>query len=350
MWSGDFLENSYRGTRITTEIEEAAEKLACEVFRGRHAIVQPLSGHVAAMIVILSMSRKGDLICSVPVENGGYDGYEEGYIPDIFSLRSTGLPFDSRSHNLKYDEATKMIRKKKPSLVILGASFILFPYDIEAIRGACEDVGASLVYDGSHVLGLIAGGEFQKPLSEGAEVLYGSTHKSFFGPQGGLIVYDSDDLDSSLRKNLTWRIMDNAHWNRIAALGQTLMEMKRFGKDYARQVVKNARRFGKELVGRGFPIMYEDLGFTRSHQLLIDRKIVRKKYHLSVNDLSIKLEKSDLIIDSVGRIGLAEITRLGMKEKDLPELADLFIEACDGNNVLKKVKGLRNRFGIEYTF
>jgi len=348
-YAGEFLENGYRGTRITTDIEIAAEKVACEVFGARHACVQPLSGHIAAMITIVSVTKRGDGMCSIHVENGGYDGYGQPYIPDILGLRASHLPFDVDKHNIDTIRAGELIRKKKPKLVILGASFIPFPYDMGPIRDACGEAGSVLSYDGSHVLGLIAGGIFQRPLDEGAGILYGSTHKSFFGPQGGLIVTDDDDMDMQIRKNLTWRIVDNVHWNRVGALGQALVESKEFGARYAKQVVKNAKKLGKELTQRGFPLMFEELGFTESHQLLIDTKGLKKAYGMTVNDFSIRLEKSNLIIDSVARLGTSEITRMGVKEKDIHDLADMFVQAAEGRNVRKRVKSFRERFDMAYT-
>lgn len=347
-YAGEYFENGYRGTRITTEIETAAEKLACEVFRSKHACVQPLSGHIAAMIAIVSSAERGDTVCAIPMENGGYDGYGKRYIPDIFGMKACPLPFDTDAHTVDSGKAATMIRRSKPKIVILGASFIPFPYDMGPIRDACERAGSTLMYDGSHVLGLIAGGEFQQPLKEGAEVLYGSTHKSFFGPQGGLIAVDSDDADREIRKNLTWRIVDNAHWNRIAALGQALLESQKHGSRYARQVIRNSRRLGKELNERGFPLLFEDLGFTQSHQLLMDQKEVRQRYKTTMNDFSIMLERSNLIIDSVGRLGTSEITRMGVKEKDIPELADMFMAAAGGENVRKRVKAFRERFDMDF--
>lgn len=347
-YAGEYLDNSYRGTRITTEIEREAEKAACEVFEARHACVQPLSGHIAAMITIAATTRRGDAICSIHAADGGYDGYGQEYIPDILGLKAYHLPFDDEMYTVDAEAASKMIREKKPRLVILGASFIPFPYDMEPLSDACDEVDAALVYDGSHVMGLIAGGEFQQPLNEGARVLYGSTHKSFFGPQGGLIVTSDDEVNESIRKNLVWRIVDNVHWNRVAALGQTLLEMRKFGSQYAKQVVRNSKRLGRELKERGFPVKFEERGFSESHQLLIDPKEVRKKYGMSVNDFSIMLERSNLIIDSVARLGTAEITRMGVKEKDLPELADLFIAAAEGRNVKRRVKSFRERFDMAY--
>jgi len=349
-YAGSYLENSYRGTRITTDIELKAEEIAREVFAAKHVCVQPLSGHIAAMIAIVATTSRGDAICAIQPEHGGYDGYAQQYIPDILGLRAVALPFDADIYNADAGAAAGLIRVKKPKLVILGASFILFPYDMQPIREACDKAESVLAYDGSHVLGLIAGGEFQEPLKEGADILYGSTHKSFFGPQGGIIATNDDSLDASVRRNLTWRIVDNAHWNRVAALGQAMLEMRRFGASYAKQVVKNAKRLGRELKERGFPVMYEDLGFTRSHQLLIDSAEVKAIYGISMNDLSVVLEKSNLIIDSVARLGTAEITRLGFKEKEMPELADIFVEAAGGKNVKSKVKALRAHHDVEFRF
>ena len=347
-YAGEYLENSYRGTRITTEVEREAEKAACEVFDALHACVQPLSGHIAAMITIASTTQRGDAVYSIDASNGGYDGYGQEYIPDILDLKALHMPFDSSTYTIDSDAAAEEIRTKKPRLVILGASFIPFPYDMGPISDACVDAGSTLAYDGSHVLGLIAGGIFQKPLKEGADVLYGSTHKSFFGPQGGLILTDDDAIDGSIRKNLVWRLVDNVHWNRVAALGQTLLEMREFGNSYARQVVKNSKRFGRELYERGFPILFADIGFSESHQLLIDSRKLRDKYGMSMNDFSVKLERTNLMIDSVARLGTAEITRMGVKEKDLPELADIFMAAAEGKNVKKKVKSFRERFDMAY--
>lgn len=349
-YAGEYLENSYRGTKITTEVELKAEEVARGVFGAKHACVQPLSGHIAAMITIVSTISRGDTMCAIPPEHGGYDGYAQPYIPDILGLRSFALPFDLSRYNMDSERAADMIRKKKPKLVIVGASFILFPYDLKPVREACRTVGATLAYDGSHVLGLIAGGQFQRPLKDGADILYGSTHKSFFGPQGGIVLTDSDRLDSAVRKNLTWRIVDNAHWNRVAALGQALLEMRRFGEAYAKQVVKNAQRLGKELSERGLPVMFEELGFTRSHQLLMDIRKLRAAYGVGINDFSVRLERSNIMIDSVGRLGTAEITRIGVKEKDMPELADIFMEAAKGKRVKNKVKAFRERFSIQYAF
>jgi glycine hydroxymethyltransferase len=188
-------------------------------------------------------------------------------------------------------------------------------------------VGALVLYDASHVLGLIAGGEFQDPLRDGADVVFGSTHKSFPGPQGGLIVTDREDLFAKLDPSLVWRTFDNAHWNRIAGLGQTLLELERCGPEYARTIVANAPALARALAARGLPLVAEELGYSRSHQIHLDRARLRKEAGLGCGELARRLERQRLLIDLVGRIGVAEVTRLGLRPSDMERLAGLLADA-----------------------
>ncbi|MFI5414743.1 MAG: serine hydroxymethyltransferase, partial [Candidatus Lutacidiplasmatales archaeon] len=188
-------------------------------------------------------------------------------------------------------------------------------------------VDALVFYDASHVLGLIAGGEFQDPLREGADVVFGSTHKSFPGPQGGLLYTDRTDLFQQLDPALVWRVFDNAHWNRIAGLAQTLLELERVGAEYARTVVGNSQALGQGLSALGAPLVGESLGFSRSHQLLFDRRQLKLRYGVGSGVLARRWERQRLLTDLVGRLGTAEVARLGLTPEDMPRLADLLIRA-----------------------
>lgn len=350
-FGGVLYENIYRGAKITDDVEKTAERLAQEVFKAKHACVSPLSGHLAGLITLAACTQRGDTMLTIaPHEHGGYDGYSQEYMPDMLGLTSKGLPFDEESWNLKSDDAADMIRKEKPRLVLLGTSFMTFPYEMAPVAEACREAGAKLAYDGSHPMGLIAGEQFQNPLKEGADILFGSTHKSLFGPQGGLVLTNDDELDAKVRDSTTWKTVDNIHWNRVAALGQALLETRSFGRQYAKQVVANAQRLAKELQGRGFPMLYDTLGHTKCHQMLYDDTYVKAIYGLDVNNLGKRLEKSNIIVDIVGRIGTCEITRLGMKEKDMPALADLITSAAKGEDVKKRVKQARDRMRLAFAF
>ncbi len=237
------------------------------------------------------------------------------------------------------------IDRERPDAVLLGQSFVLFPFPLRAIAEATHRAGGLVLYDGSHTLGLIAGGEFQDPLREGADVLFGSTHKSFPGPQGGLVLTDRDDLFAKIDPALVWRVFDNAHWNRIASVGQTLLELERFAPEYARTTVANARALGAALAQRGWPLVAAEDGFTRSHQLHLDRTRLRTAFGVGPVALARRLEREGLLIDLVGRLGTAEATRLGLLPEQMDRLADLLTSGGPGKQrVGREVRAWRRTF------
>jgi len=344
-FEGEKLDNSYAGTRYTDEVEKLANAAAARVFRARCATTRPLSGHIAALSALVPLLPPKSRLLAIQPSEGGYDGYAPGYIPAVFGYTVRPLPATGPGHQVRAEEAIDTIRRERPNAVILGQSFFLFPYPLRAIAEEAHAHDALVFYDGSHVLGLIAGGAFQDPLREGADILYGSTHKSFFGPQGGLLVTDREDLFGQLDPALVWRIFDNAHWNRIAALGQTLLEFERFGAEYARTVVANSKSLGRALVDRGLPLVAEADGFTESHQLLIDRLRLRSQYDLGAATFSRRLEKQRLLLDLVGRIGTAEASRLGLVPEDMPRLAELLVRGgLRGESVGREVREWRRTF------
>jgi len=347
---GSFVGNAYRGTHYMDEVEKEGEELACEIFGARFASLKPLSGHIAAMTMLTATCRRGDRILVIDGKHGGYDGYLKEGMPAMFGLKVDHIPFDVRKWNVDSEKAAKKIAECKPKLVVLGASFILYPYNIRPIMESARDVGALIGYDGSHVLGLIAGGVFQKPLREGADILLGSTHKSFFGPQGGVILCMDKEVFKGIGQAFYWRVMDNAHWNRIAALTRALMEAKRFGGSYARQVVRNSKALAEGLNGLGLPIKFSRLGYTECHQIHIDERELKEKWGLTFNQFADKLERCNIIADAVGRIGTNELTRLGAKEGEMRKVAGLMADCLKGDDVSTRVWALRSGLGIRYCF
>ena len=340
--------NAYRGTRFTDQIESLGEGLAREVFGVSHASLKPLSGHLAGFLMLQACTSRGDRILVISAEHGGYDGYMPGFLPDYLDLKVDFLPFDANSWNVDPKKAADAVLDTRPKRVPVGASFILFPYNLRWLRGACDDVNAVLAYDASHVLGLIAGGEFQRPFLEGVDILVASTHKSFPGPQGGVLLSNRSDLFDRAMDTIMWRTQDNAHWNRIAATAQVLLEMKAFGKAYATQVAANSQALGKQLDKWGFPVKYKDLGFSKSHQLLIDTQALKKDWHLTSWEFADRLEKNNLIVDAVGRIGTNEVTRMGAREEDMQTVAGLMTRAARGEDVLKEVEEFRSRLHLSF--
>ncbi len=320
-------DNDYGGTRFTDQIERMANDAAARLFHGRFATTRPLSGHLAAMSALVPLLPRGGRLLAIPPEDGGYDGYAPGYLPAMFGWEGRPLPAKGPGASLTAEAAAEEIRRERPSIVLLGQSRFLFPYPLKEIAEAAHAQDALVLYDASHVLGLLAGGEFQDPLREGADVVYGSTHKSLPGPQGGLLVTDREDLFQQIDPALTWRVFDNAHWNRIAALGQTLLEMERHGPEYARTVVANSQALATELDRRGLPIVAKELGFSRSHQVHVDPDRLLSDHGLRPSELSYRWERQRLLTDRIGRIGTAEVTRLGLKPSDMPRMAEFLDRA-----------------------
>ncbi len=326
-FEGETIDNSYAGTRYTDAIEALADAAARRVFRARFATTRPLSGHIAALSALAPLLPRGAKLLAIAAPQGGYDGYGPGYVPALLGYEVRPLPADGPGLSVRAESAIAEIRRERPQAVVLGQSFFLFPYPLREIAEAAHAVGALVFYDASHVLGLIAGGRFQDPLREGADVLYGSTHKSFPGPQGGLLVTDREDLFEQLAPALVWRIFDNAHWHRIAALGQTLLELERVGPDYAAAVIGDAQALARALAAAGLPLAGASLGFTASHQLHLDRAGLRERWGIAPGALARRWERQRLIADLVGRLGTAEIARLGLVPEEMGRLADLLVRA-----------------------
>ncbi len=323
------VHNAYGGTKYQEEIREYAEKKAREVFRFKFSNVKPISGHIAAMSVLISLTKRGDKIMAIPPELGGYDGYSQPYMPDMFGLKFVPL------------KDVDDIRREKPDLVILGASYILFPYNLDEVIEVTEDIGAKCVYDASHVMGLIPSG-FQKGI-ERCHVVYGSTHKSFPGPQGGIIFTDFEELAQRMDENITWRAQDNYHSNRVAALAMALYEFAPVAENYGKMVVKNSKALARALEDNGLDIRYSPK-YTESHQILIDGRSLLKNFSISSPEMSRLLEDNGIIVDAVGRIGTAELTWKGYGPDDMNDIANLMILAIEGEDVKEEVLSIVDRW------
>ena len=329
-------------------MEPVAGDLGKEVFGVAPASLKPLSGHLAGFLLLQSCTRRGDRILVISAEHGGYDGYMPGFLPDYLDLKVDFLPFDAKTWNLDPKAAADAVLEKRPKLVLVGASLILFPYNLRWLRGACDDVNAILAYDASHVLGLIAGGEFQRPFLEGVDILTASTHKSFPGPQGGMLLSGREDLFDRAMDTIMWRTQDNANWGRIAATAHVLLEMRSFGKAYAKQIVANSQALGRQLDKWGFPVKFKDLGFSQSHQLHVDTAALKDAWGLTPWEFADRLEKNNLIVDAVGRIGTNEITRMGAKEDAMQTVAGLTARAARGEDVRQEVAEFRSQLRLSY--
>jgi glycine hydroxymethyltransferase len=330
----------YRGARFTDEVQALAEDVARKVFNAKFADVRPLSGHIADMGVLFGLTKRGDKVLSVSDEDGGYTGITQIALGKVLGLNNIYFPYDKLAVNIDVRETKRLIEAEKPNLIVFGSSFIPFPHPVREIANAAED--SLCVYDGSHVMGLLAGGEFQDPLREGCSLIMGSTHKTFPGPQGGIILGNNDEVFRRVSSDLFPTVVDNIHWNRVASLALTLIELLQFGKTYAQAVIKNSQALGKALAENNVLVRGAAKGYSKSHQVLLGYDKVKSEF------IAKRLEESNIIIDNLCRVGTAEATRMGMGPNEMQEVGELFGLVIHGKKpadfIKKRVKTLTKDF------
>jgi glycine hydroxymethyltransferase len=331
----------YKGTKFMDEVQSLTEEVARKVFNARFADVRPLSGHIADMAMLYGLTKRGDKVLSVSNEDGGYQGPTQISIGKMLGLKNLYFPFDREAVNIDVKETKRMLQTETPNLIVFGSSIIPFPHPVREISGAA-DSETVCVYDGAHVLGLIAGGEFQDPLREGCSLLVGSTHKSFPGPQGGIVLGNNDKFFTKVSSEMFPVIVDNIHWNRVASLAVTLMEMLQFGKTYAQAVVKNSQALGKSLAENHVAVRGASHGYSKSHQVLLGYDKTKTEF------IAKRLEEANIIIDNSGRVGTAEATRMGMGPTEMEQVGELIGLIVHGKKpvdmVKKRVKSLTKDF------
>jgi len=335
----------YKGNRYIIEIEAEAQRLAKELFHAEYVDLRPLGGESADAGVIMALTNPGDTVIETGAGYGGQMACTRIVAPMAHGLPASltkGLlnvaywPYNIKTHQIDVDKAAEIVKKIRPSLLILGRAQILFPPEpVKEIKEIAEQVGAYVAYDASHVFGLIAGKRFPNPLDDKADVMLGSHTKTFPGPQGGLILTNSEEMHARLQGGKGGRfaggIVCNHHMNRIAALAAAFVEVKEFGEAYANQVLGNSSALGKAMYDLGLNVLYPELGFSRTHMVMVD---VTKFGGGSEN--ANLLEKANILCGAssipidVGRgtssglrIGTQEITRTGMRENEMLGVAQL---------------------------
>ncbi len=328
----------YRGNRYIAEIEAEAVRLAQAVFGARYVELRAIAGHLAGLAVVMATCRPGDTVLEVGRDGGGHREAGRLIVAPAISLDVQYLQFDGTRFNVDPGAAVRQIEALRPSLVMLGSSHFLFPHPVAAIAEAVHRIpGAVLAYDASHVLGFLAAGRFQNPLAEGADIVFGSTHKTFPGPQGGIIYSDDDALMDRVAEVLIPGLVTNHHPARMPAMAIALQEMTRSGGDYMDAVVANARALGRALAGEGFPVVEVDGRATDSHTVLTKAAPFGAG---TGEQIAHRLEEAGIMVthatlpDEHGREGLRlgsqEVTRLGATEATMASAARLIADVALG--------------------
>ncbi len=348
----------YQGTKFIDELEVLTAKLIGELLGSDMIELRPVSGTIANASVFRVLAEPGDKAVIAPVQAGAHVSHTKFGTLGALAIEQVALPYDSESMNVDVDKAVKLIEEVKPKFAVLGGSVYLFPHPVKEIADAVHSVGGKLVYDAAHVLGLITGGSWRNPLPLGADAMTGSTHKTFPGPQGGLIAFTDKALYKAVGKTVFPWWVSNHHLHRIPATAITALEMKLYGRDYASQIVSNAKRLAEALASEGFNVIGEHLGYTKSHQVVVD---VRKQgggakcaklledANIVVNKNLLPWDPPEAVKDPSGiRIGVQEVTRLGMGLGEMEEIARLMaavlIERREPSEIARRVSEFRKDF------
>ena len=349
-------ERYYQGTEKIDEIEARVKKHLKTLFRCRQVDVRPISGTVCNDAVFSQYIRPGDIVMVNSTSGGGHISHHRVGSVGKYTNNIIDFPLTPDGYHIDVDRTVDLIRTVHPTLLILGKSLFLFPEPIADLVEVGKKNGTLIIYDGAHVLGLIAGRRFQDPLEEGSDVMTGSTHKTFPGSQRGIAL--------SNMKEHEWRKIDkgafpgsssNHHLDTLVPLSITTYEMLEMGEPYADQTIRNAKALGHALSEFDFDVAAKEFDFTESHQLAVDVKRFGRGDEVArmLNDNNIILnmnllpfEPLENVSNPAGiRLGVQEMTRVGMKEEEMKQIA-LFFKQClqDGKYVGAEVREFRNDF------
>ena len=364
-WPG---ERVYAGCTHIDEVEIQCMELAKRLFNAEFADVRAVSGVVANLAIYSSYSNPGDVMMASSIPAGGHisQGKKEhsGTAGLVHGLDIEFFAFDPEEMTLDVDKTKAKVEDLKsqdrlPKIAMFGGSVFLFPHPVKELADFLKGHDMHINYDAAHVAGLIAGGKFQDPLREGTDTMTMSTHKTLFGPQGGLVL-GFDRHEESIKKAMFPGLTSSHHIHHMAGKAVAFAEALEFGKDYAAQTINNAKALAAELNNVGFKVLGEKRGYTESHQTVVNV--------LDYGDggtIEADLEKANIIVNRQLipgdlkanrhymhpggiRLGTSEITRLGMKESEMKEIAsmikDVVVDKKEPGEMTAKIAEFRKEF------
>ena len=349
-------ERYYRGTSFIDDIENQLKTNLKIIFECDHSEVRPISGTNANEAFFSRFVNPGDVVMVNSTPAGGHISHHREGSLGKFTKNIIDIPLTADGYHMDVAKTTYLIEKAKPRLIVLGKSLFLFPEPITEIAEVCRKYNTKIMYDAAHVLGLIGGKRFQRPLLEGAYLMTASTHKTYFGSQRGIVLSNMEEDQ--------WRRIDrgafpgsssNHHLDTLAQMAICTYEFMEFGEQYAEDTIKNAKALAAELDRHGFDVQGKEFGFTETHQVAVNvrkfsggEKVSRT---LEINDIILNMNmlpheplKNHDRPDGI-RIGVQEMTRVGMGAQEMGRIAELIKECVIDK---KSVKEAVNRFRSQY--
>jgi glycine hydroxymethyltransferase len=348
----------FAGTKYIDEIEALCVELLKQAFRTQYADHRLVASMIGNLAVYSALTEPGDVIMSIAQPFGGHSSNRIDGPAGVRGLKIVDVPMVPDELVVDMDLFRAMAPLVRPKLIALGASMTLFPFPLKEMSEIVAEWDGKIFFDGAHQIGLIAGGQFQDPLREGAAIMTGSAGKTFSGPQSGIIVWDEPNLTQPITQAIFPVLAATHQVNRVAALAVAAAEMIEFGQTYMAQIVRNAQALGAALEKRGIRVLGSHKGYTRTHQVIADARpfgggldtahlLVRA--NLVTNKNLIPGDKPEDWDRPGGlRLGTIEVTRYGMREKEMETIADfigrVLIEKQSPENVLEDVVEFRQGY------
>jgi glycine hydroxymethyltransferase len=349
----------YGGCEHVDEIETLAMDRLKKLFGVEYANVQPHSGAQANMAVYFSALKPGDTIMGTALDHGGHltHGSKVNFSGKFYNV----VPYmvDAKTETFDYDAIRALAREHKPKMIVAGWSAYSRSVDWKAFADIAHEAGALLFTDIAHVAGLVCTGFYPSPVGH-ADYITTTTHKTLRGPRGGAVMC-SPELGKGISKTTFPGIQGGPLMHIIAAKAVAFGEaLQPSFKDYARQVVANAKALSEALTAGGVRIV---TGGTDNHLMLVDvssRGLTGKDVEVYLDEIGITANKNTIPFDkhpptvaSGVRVGTPAVTTRGMKEPEMREIAALMIAAMDDvgkrariDQLRDKVHELTSQFGV----
>jgi glycine hydroxymethyltransferase len=338
----------YGGCEFVDVAEQLAIDRAKELFGAEHANVQPHSGSQANMAVYFSVCQPGDTVLGMNLAHGGHltHGSPVNFSGKLFNIVPYGVKRDTGT--IDYEEVERLAEEHKPKLIVVGASAYPRTIDFEAFRRIADKVGALVMVDMAHIAGLVAAGVHPSPVPH-AEFVTTTTHKTLRGPRGGMILC-REEFAKKLNSNIFPGIQGGPLMHVIAAKAVAFKEaLEPEFKDYAVQVVKNAKALAEGLMRRGFNLVS---GGTDNHLMLVDlsgTEITGKMAEetleqagITVNKNAVPFDTRSPFVTSGFRIGTPATTSRGLKEAEMEIVAKWIGRALQNVGNEAELSSIRN--------
>ena len=336
------------GMEEAAEIEVIAETLVKRLFAAPFAEIRVGSGALANLYAFMATCKPGDRIMAFGPEMGGHVTHHSAGAAGLYGLDIHAVPHDSANMSIDLDALRHEAKRLKPKLITVAGSLCLYPFPLRAVRAIADEVGALVLYDAAHMAGLIAGRRFQQPLAEGAHLMTMSTYKAFGGPPSGLVLTTERDLAEKLDRIAYPGMTANFDLGKTAALAISVLDLLEYGEAYADHCIRNAEALGQALAAAGVPVHgVKDRPYTESHHLALraapfggGQTAAKHLARANIMLCGIGLPITPMAGDLNGiRIGTQEVTRFGMDEAAMAEVARLMTRVMIAGEDPEAVRG-----------